>query len=52
VLHIPLVKVGLGVLAVRLRSRVRHVDILPTIIEGVEPGFKTEGLAGASQPKA
>jgi len=48
VLRVPLVMVGPGVPAVRLRSRVRHVDVLPTIMECVEPGFETEGLAGAS----
>lgn len=48
VLRVPLIMAGPGVPAVRLRSRVRHVDILPTIMESVEPGFKTDGLAGTS----
>jgi len=48
VLRVPLVLVGPGVPAVRVRSRVRHVDVLPTIMACVEPGFKTDGLAGAS----
>jgi arylsulfatase A-like enzyme len=40
--------VGPGVPAVRIKSRVRLVDILPTVMDCVEPGFKTEGLAGTS----
>jgi len=47
-LRVPLVMVGPGVPVVKVRSRVRHVDILPTIMESVEPGFKTDGLAGRS----
>jgi choline-sulfatase len=48
VLRVPLIMTGPGVPATRLRSRVRHVDILPTIMESVEPGFRTDGLAGRS----
>jgi len=48
VLRVPLIMAGPGVPAMKLRSRVRHVDILPTIMAAVEAGFKTKGLAGKS----
>jgi arylsulfatase A-like enzyme len=48
ILRVPLIILGPGVPAVRLKSRVRHIDILPTIMESVEPKFKTAGLAGRS----
>jgi arylsulfatase A-like enzyme len=48
VLRVPLVMAGPGVPAVKVRSRVRLVDILPTVMDWVEPGFQADGLAGTS----
>jgi len=47
-LRVPLVIAGPGVPRAEVRSRVRHVDLLPTLMEAVDPEFKSEGIAGRS----
>lgn len=47
-LRVPLVIAGPGVPQAEVQSRVRHVDLLPTVMEAVDPGFKNEGIAGMS----
>jgi arylsulfatase A-like enzyme len=47
-LRVPLVIAGPGLPRTVVKSRVRHVDLLPTLMEAVDPGFDTEGIAGLS----
>ncbi len=47
-LRVPLVIAGPGVPRAEMKSRVRHVDLLPTVMEAVDPGFKNDGIAGMS----
>ena len=47
-LRVPLVIAGPGVPRAEIKSRVRHVDLLPTLMEAVDPGFKNDGIAGES----
>jgi len=48
VLRVPLIMVNENLPAVRLESRVRLIDILPSIMELVRPGFDRDDLAGES----
>jgi arylsulfatase A-like enzyme len=48
ILRVPLVMAGPGVPPAELETRVRHVDLLPTIMEAADPGFRGEGIAGTS----
>jgi len=48
VLRVPLIMVNEHLPAVRLKSRVRLIDVLPSIMELVKPGFDRDGLAGES----
>ncbi|MDH4271457.1 MAG: sulfatase-like hydrolase/transferase [Candidatus Aminicenantes bacterium] len=48
VLRVPLIMVNEHLPAVRLESRVRLIDILPSIMELVRPGFDRDDLAGES----
>jgi len=48
VLRVPLIMVSEHLPAARLESRVRLIDILPSIMELVSPGFKRDNMAGES----
>lgn len=48
VLRVPLIMVYEHLPALRLNSRVRLVDILPSVMELAEPGFKRGEMAGDS----
>lgn len=48
VLRVPLIMVSEHLAPARLKSRVRLVDILPSVMELVSPGFKGDGIAGRS----
>lgn len=48
VLRVPLIMMGEGLPPGRLKSRVRLIDILPSIMELVEPRFKKGEIAGES----
>ena len=48
VLRVPLIMVSEDLPAARLESRVRLIDILPSIMDLVEPGFKKGEMAGES----
>ncbi len=48
VLRVPLIMVGEALPALRLTSRVRLIDILPSIMALVEPGSKKGEMAGES----
>ena len=47
-LRVPLVIAGPGLPQAEVKSRVRHVDLLPTLLEAADPGFKNDGIAGLS----
>ncbi len=48
VLRVPLIMVNEHLPALWLNSRVRLIDIFPSVMELVEPGFKKGKMAGAS----
>jgi choline-sulfatase len=48
VLRVPLIMVNDHLPAVRLESRVRLIDVLPSIMELVRPGFDRDDMAGES----
>lgn len=47
-LRVPLILTGPGLEPRKIKSRVRHVDLLPTILEAVDPASKTGKIAGVS----